>query len=122
MEIKGLSGGNYTHQLGAKSYKLEVDPSALFTLLFLEPDEFPDYTPDQLVPLNYSFFGQVNQLSDYSGVWTDVTMLVPNAIQVVSEEDSHTVNVTIFIAIGTPPDTGLRGTLGVCVTPITDDW
>ena len=46
MEIQGVSGGNYTHELGAKAYKLEVDPSALFTLLFLEPDEFTDYTTD----------------------------------------------------------------------------
>ena len=48
-------------------------------------------------------------------------MLVPSAFN-GDGHDSHTVNVTIFIAIGTPPDTGLRGTLGVCVTPITDDW
>ena len=48
-------------------------------------------------------------------------MLVPNSLN-ADDDASHTVNVTIFIAIGTPPDTGLRGTLGVCVTPVTDDW
>ena len=58
VEIQGLTGGNYTHELGAKSYKLEVDPSALFTVLFLEPDEFTDWKKDDLVPLNYTFFGK----------------------------------------------------------------
>ena len=31
-------------------------------------------------------------------------------------------DVTIFIALGTPPDAGLQGTLSICVTPVTTNW
>lgn len=43
VEIKGRTGGSHEHLLGANSYLMEVDPSALFTVLFLEPDTFSDY-------------------------------------------------------------------------------
>jgi len=29
----------------------------------------------------------------------------------------YSANITIFIAIGTPPDAGLEGTLSISVTP-----
>ena len=45
-----------------------------------------------------------------------------NTIDLTGESKSYTVNVTIFIALGTPPDTGLDGTLSICVTPNTDNW
>ena len=35
----------------------------------------------------------------------------------IHSDTSYTANVTIFVAIGTPPDAGLDGTLSVCVTP-----
>ena len=45
VEIKGRKGqagytGDHGHTLGASSYKMEVDPSALFTVLFLEKSVF----------------------------------------------------------------------------------
>ena len=49
--------GDFPHLLGANSYKMEVDPSALFTVLFLQNDVFTNYTTDQLVQLDYAFLG-----------------------------------------------------------------
>ena len=66
VEIKGLKGtanytadypNNYPHNLAANSYTMEVDPSALFTVLFLDKSYFQDYTDDQLINLNYTFLG-----------------------------------------------------------------
>ena len=33
------------------------------------------------------------------------------------EVDSYEIDFTIFIAKGSPPDSGLDGTLSICVTP-----
>ena len=49
--------GTYPHVLGANTYKMEVDPSALFSILFLEQDVFPDHTESDLKSLNYTFLG-----------------------------------------------------------------
>ena len=62
VEITGRSTqegytGSYPHTLGASSYKMEVDPSALFTVLFLEKSYFTDYDESQLIHLNYTFLG-----------------------------------------------------------------
>ena len=92
----------------------------MFTILFLREDEFTDYTPDDLIPLNYTFFGNKSEIKGYSGVWTNVTMRIPSAIGI--DKDVHDVNVVIFIAVGEPPDSGLRGTLGLCIPHQTDDW
>ena len=34
----------------------------------------------------------------------------------------YSVDVTIFVALGTPPDSGLNGTLSICVTPNSPEW
>ena len=47
-------------------------------------------------------------------------MLIPEAIGYSTV--SHNVDVVIFIAIGDSPDSGLRGTLGLCISPQTTDW
>ena len=62
MEIKSQNtqagyDGSFNHTLGANSYKMEVDPSALFTVLFLEKSYFTDYNEDDLINLNYTFMG-----------------------------------------------------------------
>ena len=35
--------GDYGHQLAVNSYKLEVDPSALFSFIFVKNTTFTDY-------------------------------------------------------------------------------
>ncbi len=70
--------------------------------------------------LNYTFFGDQSEIHAYEGVWTSVTMLIPEAIGYSTV--SHTVDVVIFIAIGEAPDSGLRGTLGLCISPQTTAW
>ena len=52
-------------------------------------------------------------------MWTDVTILIPHEI---GSTESETVDFTIFVAIGTPPEYGLDGVLSICVTPLTYDW
>ena len=52
--------GDFAYPLALNTYKMEVDPSSLFSMLFLETTTFetlgiPD---DKLVNLNYTFFGE----------------------------------------------------------------
>ena len=127
MEIKGRKGqanytGSYGHTLGANSYKLEVDPSALFTVLFLEKSYFTDYTDDQLISLNYTFLGNNEQIDPLKGVWCDSTIMLKNDKDDGTESKNYTADITIFIALGTPPDAGLYGTLSISVTPQTTSW
>ena len=102
---------------------MEVDPSALFTVLFLSKDVFTDYNETtDLVNLNYTFLGNVPQV-EMQGVWTDVIMKLKNSgDNSTGTEHVYTADVTIFIALGTPPDAGLDGTLSICVTPNTTEW
>lgn len=97
---------------------MEVDPSALFTVLFLSPDVFTDYQTSDLKTLNYTFLGDVNQYQ-LSGMWTDVEISLTND---ENSDHPYEADVTIFIALGTPPDAGLSGTLSICVTPNTTNW
>ena len=52
-------------------------------------------------------------------MWADVEMTIPRTTEYI---EIYTFNVTIFLAIGNPPDAGLNGTLSVCLTPSSDDW
>ena len=133
VEIQGRKGqddytGDHGHTLGANSYKMEVDPSALFTVLFLSKSVFTDYDESDLVNLDYSLIGTVAQLKPMQGVWTDCSLQMTNTVSkpgVDSDETTtknYNVDVTIFIALGEPPDTGLNGTLSICVTPNTSTW
>ena len=58
-------------------------------------------------------------MTQYEGVWTDVTIMIPHCLGCV---DNTTVDFTIFVAIGTPPEHGLHGVLSVCITPTTGDF
>lgn len=100
---------------------MEVDPSALFSVLFVDGDTFTDYSPGELIDLDYSFLGSGPMIKT-SGVWTDVQMVIPKLYGVTDEANYVTVDVTIFVAIGNPADTGLDGTLSVCVVPSTPNW
>ena len=48
VEIQGRTDnlGDYPHVLALKNYIMRVDPSAIFSILFLEKDFFTDYTED----------------------------------------------------------------------------
>ena len=129
VEIKGRKGqegyvdtDGHGHNLGASTYKMEVDPSALFTVLFVDKSVFTDYQESDLVTLDYALIGNIGQLDPIQGVWTDCEVQMTNTIEETHESQNYTVNVTIFIALGKPPDTGLAGTLSICVTPNTDNW
>ena len=110
---------NFYHVLDPNSYKMRVDPSAIFSVIFLKSEYFTDYTDDQLVSLDYTYLGDTPQL-EYKGVWADVSILIPH-----SRDSTATtiVDFTIFVAIGDyPPENGLDGVLSICVTPLTYDW
>ena len=49
--------GSYPYVLPKRLYKMEVDPSALFSILFIEKDRFAQYDESALVNLNYTFLG-----------------------------------------------------------------
>lgn len=100
---------------------MEVDPSALFSILFLDKDQFTDYSEDDLVNLEYEFLGNESLLGEIQGVWTDVTMLIMRDAYAYNGKN-YTANVTIFVALGDSADAGLDGTLALAVAPVTDDW
>lgn len=111
MQISGRKGtdgyvGNHGHYLSTNSFLLEVDPSTLFSFIFVSNKTFTNYEESELVTLNYTFMGEV-EMSTFEGVWTDVEItLYSNS----SDPDSkrYTADITIFVAItDTPPDSGL---------------
>ena len=124
VEIKGrsTSGSLHPYTLAANSYKLEVDPSALFTILFLDPD-LVEYNKEDLVNLDYNVFGSTSLLGDVQGIWMDVYIGIPQSLR-----DIHVIGnwyeaeITIFVAFADPADSGLDGTLSICILPETGDW
>ena len=116
VEIQGREGGNHYHNLALDSYKMRVDPSAVFSVLFLEPAFFTDYNESDLVVMDYTFLGNFPQVV-YRGVWTDVSIKIRHNRGVEGPSETSNVDFTIFVAIGTPPEYGLSGVLSVCVIP-----
>ena len=105
------------HYLTADSYKLEVDTSALFSVLFVSSQTFNDYNATtDLRTLNYTFLGDEEMLS-YEGVWTDVRMTIPKLTGDTDDSNLHKFNMTIFVALGDAPDAGLDGTLALSMLP-----
>ena len=54
------------------------------------------------------------------GVWTDVEISIAN--DQTADSKVYSANFTIFVALGSPPDAGLSGTLSICVTPNNTEW
>ena len=76
---------------------------------------------DDYVTLNYTFFGDETLLVR-KGAWVDIVMDINHEkdlkdIGMDEEIKSYSVDLTIFVARGSPPDNGLDGTLSICVTP-----
>ena len=72
--------------LAQNSYKLEVDPSAYFSVLFLDESQFPspdEYSSD-LKTLDYAPYGSNNLLDGAQGIWGDVTMIIPADLEASS--------------------------------------
>ena len=118
---------DYAYELPLSMYKLEVDPSALFSILFLDHDEFNQMNipTDSLKTLNYTFFGD-ETLVEREGAWVDISMQIdhsddPADIGLNLNTKDYDVDLTIFVAKGNI-DNGLNGTLSVCVTPNNDNW
>ena len=109
----------FSHSLTADSYKLEVDTSALFSIIFVSNTTLSGYDDSDLRTLNYTFLGN-KEMVTYQGVWTDVQMTIPRLNGVIDESNYSKVNVTIFVAFGVPVDAGLDGTLSLSVAP--EDW
>ena len=116
--------GKYGIGLPADSYKLEVDPSAVFSFIFIPEDSFTDPIGDDRVSMNYTFLGNEVMLA-FDGVWVDVNMTIPTDVY-NDTLANYTVSLTIFCALTNsthqPPDAGLNGTLGVAVTPNNLYW
>ena len=98
---------------------MRVDPSAIFSILFLEPEFFTDYDESDLITLDYTFLGKNPQML-YTGVWADITIKIKH--HVGSESEVTTVDFTIFVAIGTAPEKDLDGVLSICVLPAQGDF
>lgn len=82
VEITGRKGGldpyverEFSHQLATNTYKLEVDPSALFSFIFVSNTTFTDYNEKDVMTMNYTFLGSAEMMS-YTGVWVDTNITV----------------------------------------------
>ena len=108
------------HLLAANSYKLEVDTSALFSIIFVDEASFTDYTEDDVVTLNYTFLGS-EPMVIRQGVWTNVQMTIQAQADSTDPSNEITVSdIVIFVAFGNPVDSGLDGTLSLCYVPSTN--
>jgi hypothetical protein len=125
VEIVGvdMEGGTHPHILARNSYVLEVDATAIFSILFLDSDSFPPsrYEESDLRTLNYTVMGKPALITELTGVWVDVQIYIRHGT--LSSNTYYTAEFTIFVAItNTPPNHGLNGILSVCVTPQSGDW
>ena len=71
---------DYAYELPLSAYTLEVDPSALFSILFVSKTEFEgmNIPDDNLVTLNYTFFGD-ETLIEREGAWVDINMKIDHS-------------------------------------------
>lgn len=56
------------------------------------------------------------------GFWLDAIIYLPRAIDETSTDEYYKTEVTVFIAKGTNPDSGLDGTLSVSILPDTETY
>lgn len=118
--IDSSSTDSNLHLLAANSYKLEVDTSALFSIIFVDEASFTDYTEDEVVTLNYTFLGS-EPMVIRQGVWTNVQMTIQAQADSTDPSNEITVSdIVIFVALGNPVDSGLDGTLSLCYVPSTN--
>ena len=71
---------DYAYELPLSKVKLEVDPSALFSILFVDKAEFDamNISKDSRRTLNYTFFGD-ETLVEREGAWVDVNMHIDHS-------------------------------------------
>ena len=86
MSIEGVkskypdSESDYAYPLSVNLYNMEVDPSALFSVLFLESHTFAsmEVPKEDMTTLNYTFFGD-QTLLEYSGAWVNISMTIDHS-------------------------------------------
>lgn len=101
--------GNFTTYFYLQNYMLKVDASAIFSILWQQKMP-PTVSEDDLIELDYGYYG--NEAYKARGVWSSARM---NITDTDSEEHAKqfSINVTIFIAYGKSPETGLDGLLAL---------
>ena len=97
------------------NYAMEVDPSAYFSVIFTDLDIAKVDNP---ITLNYTFYGSENYL--VKGTWQEMNLVFNKGKLPVNEslEGDYIINLTVFIAYATPPESGLSGTLGIAATEV----
>ena len=86
MSIEGVKSkypdyeSDYAYPLSVNMYNMEVDPSALFSILFVEPHTFASMGVPQksMKTLNYTFFGD-ETLLEFNGTWVNITMTIDHS-------------------------------------------
>ena len=114
--LQPRGGGDNDINFSSGRYKLEVDPTAYFTVLFLSSFE-DDYKEEDARTLNYTFYGSTT-MQTYKGNWVDCTMSIDKKTQQESETThDYDIDITIFIVPQDPPEAGLKGILGLAPAP-----
>ena len=102
---------------------MEIDPGAIFSVLFLSDDVYPDIPASQkdTYPertLNYTTLGN-QTIYQTTGVWINTTIYLPTSLE---DDKERNASLTIFLARGSSPDQGLDGVLSIAITPNYTDY
>ena len=106
------------HKFTPKKYKMLVDPTATFTILFVP--QFTDFAESDVRTLHYTYYG-TEEMYALQGVWVDASMHFDKRDSTSSVYD-FLLDITIFVSNSTSPQAGLDGTLGLAISPTLADY
>ena len=78
-------------------YLLEVDPTAMFSVVFIETG-LEDTGDENVMTLNYTFFGS-KELVRINGVWRNLTVNITG-----NDTSTYSVDINVFVSVNTPPE------------------
>ena len=88
----------------SNAYQMEMDPSAIFSIIFLDTTLITIPDEDKRT-LNYTFYGQND--FNVTGHWQNLTYTFTLEGQAIS------VDVTTFVVYSSSPETGVSGSIGM---------
>ena len=95
-----------TNAIPKGDYLLTVDPSAIFSIIFVDTTL---NTIENPITVDYSFYGE----NDYTiqGEWQEVSCTIQ-----FDNEEPVTFTLTVFVSYMASPETGTDGFLGMAIS------